>query len=338
MAMLVQGCSWLGIGGDEGWLRDREGEYLEARITPVMDIPAELDSYTIDQLYYIPPEAPGEREVYVVPPAPKPIDTRVREGVVIQRFGDRAWIVVGATPGQVWPTLRDYFATEGLPVASEDAVAGVVETEWVPQDDSDVRNRYRVRVEPGLHAGNSEVYILQVDDEGETAEGQAVTWPSDSENLEREATMLASLSMYLADRTDIYRGSSVSMLAGSIEAQGKARLDDSESGSTRLELRIDFDRAWSQVGQAIGNAEIELLSSDRDERRYIVSFTGTENQEEPGFFGRLFGRDEEVEARQFDVTLSDTADGILVEARVSDGAPAPYQQDLLVRTINDNLI
>ena len=88
--MLVQGCSWLGIGGDEGWLRDREGEYLEARITPVMDIPAELDSYTIAQLYYIPPEAPGEREVYVVPPAPKPIDTRVREGVVIQRFGDRA--------------------------------------------------------------------------------------------------------------------------------------------------------------------------------------------------------------------------------------------------------
>src|SRR5690606_26087020 len=74
-ALALPACSWMGIGGDDGWLRDRQGEYLNAEVTPRMDIPSNLDSFTIDDLYRIPPASSGERELYVTPPAPKPIDT-----------------------------------------------------------------------------------------------------------------------------------------------------------------------------------------------------------------------------------------------------------------------
>ncbi|ALO46557.1 outer membrane protein assembly factor BamC [Pseudohongiella spirulinae] len=332
-------CSWLGIGGEDGWLRDRQGEYLEARISPPMTIPQELDSFTIDELYYIPPESPGEREMYVIPPAPKPIDTRVREGVVIQRFGERAWIVIGATPGQVWPPLRDYWITEGITLAGEDPVNGVMETGWIPVEGGEQRHRYQVRIEPGLHAGNSEIYVRHVSDSGATPDGMPVAWPAESQSLERETAVLASISVYLADRTDIYRASSVSMLAGSIAVQGKARLDASRAGDTRLLLSVDFERAWSQINQAINNAEIVVLEADRDAARFRLQFSGDEGQDEPGFLARLFTRDrDEAELREFVLTLDESGGLITVRAEIAEGAPAPYQQDLLIRTINDNLI
>jgi outer membrane protein assembly factor BamC len=91
-------CTWLGIGGDDGWLRDREGEYLQAPVVARMDIPAELDTFTIDDLYLIPPPPVGDREFFVRPPPPKPIDSRIREGVVVQQFGERAWYRTTTNP------------------------------------------------------------------------------------------------------------------------------------------------------------------------------------------------------------------------------------------------
>jgi outer membrane protein assembly factor BamC len=339
MAGSMTACSWLGIGGDDGWLRDREGEYLEARITPPMQIPSELDSFTIDELYHIPELTPGDRAIYVTPPAPKPIDTRIREGVVVQRFGDRAWIVIGATAGQVWPTLRDYWSAENVVLAMENPEQGVLETIWLPQSGTNLRHKYRVQLEPGLHAGNSEIYVRHISDTGETPESMPITWPVESQNLERESAILASVSLYLADRTDIYRASSVSMLAGSIQLQGKARLIDANASETQLELRLDFDRAWSQLTQAINNANIEILDSVRDERRINVAFTGAESSEPPGFFGRLFGRGNDEPTRiDFIIRLTEADQVIRVQAETLSGESAPYEQDLLIRTVNDNLI
>lgn len=331
-------CSWLGIGGEDGWFRDRQGEYLRAEIAPPMRIPPELDSYTIDELYYIPEEGPGDRALYVTPPAPKPIDTRVREGVVVQRFGERAWIVIGATPGQVWPRLRDYWSTEQVALSMENTQEGVLETVWLPQSDTDLRHKYQVRVEPGLHAGNSEVYVRHVSDSGESAADEPAQFPSESDSQERENTILASISLYLADRTDIYRASSVSMLAGSIEVQGKARVVSEGAGDTRLMLRVDFDRAWSQLAQAINNADIEILESNRDDQLIQVSFTGEESEERPGFFARLFRRGGDSEPMAFNIRVTDTGQGISVQAEPVSGESAPFEQDLLIRTINDNLI
>ncbi len=333
-------CTWLGVGGEEGWLRDREGEYLRAPTVARMEIPPELDSFTIDDLYLIPPPPAGDREFFVRPPAPRPIDSRVRDGVVVQQFGDRAWIVVGATSGQLWPRLRDYWPTEGIALTREDPVAGVMESVWLSSDDDDTRHKYRVFVEPGLHAGNSEIYVRHVSDQGESAADEPREWPARSHSQERENLMLASISLYLADRVDLYRASSVSLLAGSIQAESKSRLLDQRAGDTRLELRIDFDRAWSQVSQSLGNANIDITDSDRDNRHFDVSFSGEETADRPGFFSRVFrrNRQDDVEVRQFRVELVDVEAGIEVRASTIDGSAAPRLQDLLIRTINDNLI
>ncbi len=340
LAIALSGCSWLGIGGDEGWLRDRQGAYLEASVAPRMDIPSDLDSFTIDDLYPIPPEPPGQDEYFVTPPAPKLMDSRVRDGVVVQRIGDRAWIVVGASPAQVWPRLLDYWPTNDIELSRADAPAGVMETTWLEEQDGDRRHKYQIRIEPGLHAGNSEIYVVEVNDDGSSAPDEPREWPERSQSQEYENGMLSAISLYLADRSDLYRASSVSLLAGDIEAASKANLLTGRGDTpTRLELRIDFERAWSQVNQALGDAGIEITASNRDERRFTVAFSGEESEDEPGFFARLFGGGgDEAEAVTFHVDLQPRDGAIMVEATPVSEEVAPRLQDLLIRTINDNLI
>ena len=57
-ALFLSSCGLIGgdsawFGGENGLFAD-EGGYQAAQVIPDMRIPAELDSYTIDQLYVIP--------------------------------------------------------------------------------------------------------------------------------------------------------------------------------------------------------------------------------------------------------------------------------------------
>lgn len=339
MLVVLPGCRFL--MGDNGPFRDRQGDYLVAPTAPVMSIPSNLDSYTLDELYVIPPPPPSD-QYFVRTPPPQPLDTNIREGVVVQRFGDRRWIVIGAEPAQVWPRLRDYWSAEQIPLTREDPVNAVTETAWLGTD-GDTRNKYQVRVEPGLHSGNSEVYVLQVSDDYISDPDAPIDWPTNSANLELEHAMLDRISLYLADRTDLYRASSVSLLAGSIAAEGKANIQPGPNGNT-LALRIDFDRAWSQINQALTNAGIAVSSSDRDAGTFTVSFAGIsdEDDEGPGFFGRLFGRgnDEVTELPEFVLHLQDEGQSIVVEAEQvtpANVANAELRNEL-IRAVHNNLI
>ncbi len=332
----LSGCSYL--TGDDGMFRDRQGDYLAAPTVAPMVIPANLDSFTLDELYVVPPALPEDKPTFVQAPAPRPLDTNIREGVVVQRFGDRRWIVIGAEPAQVWPRLRDYWSTAGIELAAEDPVSLVMETTW--QGEAGSRSKYQVRIEPGLHAGNSEVYVLQVGESYVTDPAASINWPANSASLELEHAMLDSVSVYLADRTDLYRASSVSLLAGSLEAESKASIVRTGDGETLL-LRIDFDRAWSQVGQALSNAEIEVTDSARDESYYSVVYTGVSEEDEPGFFGRLFGGGDDNDGviPAFTIRLITTEGLVTVIAEQTAGEVGDGElRDQLIRALNNSLI
>ncbi|MDX1489759.1 MAG: outer membrane protein assembly factor BamC [Pseudohongiellaceae bacterium] len=332
----LPGCSYL--MGDDGMFRDREADYITAPSIDPITIPDDLDSYTLDQLYVIPP-APQDRAFFVRAPAPAAIDTSIREGVVVQRFGDRRWIVIGAEPAQVWPRLQDFWTNSQIPLESENPIAATMVTEWIGNEGE--QDKYHVRVEPGLHSGNSEVYVVHVNEESVTDMTAPVDWPDESVVLQREHDMLERISVYLADRTDLYRASSVSLLAGSIEAASKARLERSARG-TVLHMDIDYDRAWSQIQQSLGNTDAQILSSDRSAGTFEVAYNGEIDEDDrPGFFSRLFGfGDDEIDAKTFSIVLTanDADTAVTVTASMQEGAAEPQLQDELVRSIHSNLI
>jgi len=331
-------CSYL--PGSNDMFRDRQGDYLVSPIAPPLSVPAELDSFTLEEMFPIPPQESVDGGDFITPPPPRELDYRIREGVIVQRFGERRWILIGATPGQVWPRLRDFWSTAQLSVAIENPVEGIMETDWLETEGREPE-KYRVRIEPGLHAGNSEIYVVQI---SQSALGNAATQGVDtSHDLERENTMLSAISLYLADRTDLYRASSVSLLAGSIEIDSKANIVRGAAGEFLLELNIDYERAWGQVGQSLSSAGVEIVDSDRDARFFNVLFAGVVSEEQPGFLKRTFSRGSNAndQPSRLIVRLSpQSTEGVITVTAESEMAGSDLErqrQDELIQAISDNL-
>ena len=85
-ALCLSSCGL--IGGDSAWfggengLFAEEGGYQTSQVIPDMRIPAELDSYTIDQLYVIPEPYSAGAEAFEEIPLPRPIEERRREAAM----------------------------------------------------------------------------------------------------------------------------------------------------------------------------------------------------------------------------------------------------------------
>jgi outer membrane protein assembly factor BamC len=328
--------------GDEGIFRDRGGNYNEALIFPPMEVPEELDSYTLDQLYVIPEQFALNLEELDGVPMPKPIETKRREGVIIQNLADRRWVVIDATPGQVWPLVRDYWTELQVILDYENPSSGIMETAWV-EVDSDLltRHKYQITIEPGLHSGYSEIYVRHFENLRSDRVPLIINWPEESSSPDLERQIVDSISQYLADRNDVYQASSASLLAGSIEAERKANIVENDDGEQILQLRIDYARAWVQIRQALESAEIVIVESDRDEKFFNVKFAGIiDEDDEPSLIGRFFGGNnvEVAIERDFVVRLVDLDSTVQIETQELEGTEEPSELPLeLLLVINDNL-
>ncbi len=339
LPILLTSCNYL--TGESGIFRDRTPDYRDAQVLPPMTVPPELDSFTLDQLYVVPEATPVNPVVFEQVPLPKPIETGGREGVIIQSINDSRWIVIDATPAQVWPLIRDYWGQLQVILDYENPSSGVMETAWLEVDSElETRNKYRIHIEPGLHSGYSEIYVIHLQNLRSEPVPAIVSWPEQSSSVERERQILDSISQYLADRNDVYQASSASFLAGSIESERKANIVTSASGSEVLQLRMRYERAWVVVRTSIETANIEIVEANRDEKYINIKYSGLETEEAPGFFGRLIGRgNDELANIDFNVKLLETGTTIDVIAETSDSSPeAQRLRDELLQVINENLI
>ena len=338
---VLSACNYL--MGDEGMFRDRGGDYAEAQIIPQMAIPEDLDSYTLDQLYVVPELFFTSNDAFEDIPKPKPIETQRREGVIIQSLAERRWILIDATPGQVWPMIRDYWTSLQIILDYENPSNGIMETAWVEaNNDRETRHKYRVIIEPGLHSGYSEIYMLHMENPRTDNIPIVLNWPETSNSPDMERQVMTSVSQYLADRNDVYQASSSSLLAGSIESESKANIVESASGDAVLELKVPYDRAGVQIRTALETAEIFIVDSDRDASFFNVRFAGiVAEEDEPGFIGRLFrsGDNEGDEtAKDFSVRLMETNDVINVVTEALEILDEDSQLTVeLLQVINDNL-
>jgi len=313
----LSGCSFL--VGDDGLFRDRQADYLEAPIEPQMRVPETLDSYTLDQLYVVPEQViPSEEDFARNVPRPKPLESNRPEGVVLRRYSGENWIVIAASPGQVWPRVREFWAQSGVNLDYENPIDGVMETEWMRSGPgAEGYDKFRIRIESGLHSGSSEVIVTHMARDAIPEAGSLVTWPAMSDSEDREFARLQEVSQYLADRTDIYSSSSASLLAGSLSGEQKANILDTEN-SQRLELRITATRAWAQVGQALERGEVEIVTRDADGFLFDVEFSGLDLEaDRPGFFSRVFNDDEATSLSvPVRIQIEETDSAVHVNARV----------------------
>ena len=355
----TSGCGWL--WGDEGYFRDRSTDYLEARQTAAMQMPANVDAKRIDPLLPVPAHiatstaTPQEFEV----PRPQAIGVSgaAASEFSLQKSGDSRWLVAQRSPAEVWPVARAYFENNGFRIAEERPQTGEFVTEWqTPAElapsmgrrvgsllsDSDNQVRARVRIEPGVVRGTSEVFVASVErEEGSSAD---VAFPARTGIASLEASLLDGM---LDDLSSTAEHGSVSLLAArNYDAPSRVSLTQDGAGNPVLNLSTDFDRAWSSVGRALELADVRVDDINRSLGVYYVNLAegAKKPEEEKGFISGLFGSEptkEEIDARaeRYQVRLTSNAGGdvqVSVEKDINTVAPEDVARRVLT-LIQENL-
>lgn len=300
-AILVAGLSSCSaLFGPEGFFRDRGDEYLHAHEIPEMTVPANLDAGAISELYVVPPisneyiDIDKEFEV----PRPNFIGNTAQAEVKIQKLEQRRWITMNSSPSDVWPRVQDFLDENKIPVMPTGSAVGEIETEWlVLSGENGSRDRYKIRIEQGIHTNSSEIHVIQMTVAAGEASKGGVQWPAVSVNPEREKWLLDKLAVYLTQ--DQKPGAS--LLAQSLGNSRKVDFVQPYQADPYLVFALDMDRTWASIGGALGQYPYAIVKADRDNGLFYFSYdTMPLDTEEPGFFCRLTNCDKRAEKKRMD--------------------------------------
>lgn len=292
IGVLVTGCSW--FGREEGVIINPDDDYLEAVQAPSLSIPADIARIQNSDFIPIPkiPEQVNPRFYPDSPPLPDAIySNEKRDDVRMQKLGSRNWLIVPEPVTTSWPKLKQFFADNGVGLILDEPSMGRLDTEWleISQEDAyrDVireilkenqaegilgegRNQISVKLEQGLRVDSTEIHIRHENDLMSSSENQGAEafWQVKSDSVDAERDVLNEIGAYIAAKVSEVTVSKVALEIGSVQ---KSELLRDSNGYPILRLKLDFQRAWATIGQALGNAEADIVELNREEREFIAN-------------------------------------------------------------------
>ncbi|WP_024329673.1 outer membrane protein assembly factor BamC [Thioalkalivibrio sp. ALR17-21] len=347
LALGTAGCAGTDDGGPV---------YQESRQAPDLEVPPELSAPDSRDGYRV-PDAPGERVSAREMQQPDTRQTGTPGGtgalapragevqvlpedsdVQIWRDGDTRWLTVDTDPDDLWNRLAAFWDSQNLPLERNEPEVGIMETQWAEDRagipfsgsrgfiartigglyDSNTRDRYRLRVERE-EDGRTAVYITHRGAEEQPVGEERFLWVSRPSDPELEAEMLNRLRLFL--------------LTGD-PGEGGQRADESEvqrvpgarieNVGDELVLRFDSDadQVWRHLGTRLDRSG--LLVDERDRRSGVHEVTyrpDSADEDEGGFFSRLFGRGDRRADTRYRIELSADNGQSLLRARNIDGEP-----------------
>lgn len=305
--MSISGCSSFSLFESKGI----DYKSAKSRETNTLEVPPDLVAPTGDNRYAV-PDTGGGAATYSAyskdrkeQPAAGEALLPEQEKVRIERAGTQRWLVVNATPDQVWPVLKDFWQEQGFIINLESKETGVMETDWaenrakIPQDvirrtlgkvfddlyTTPERDKFRTRIEKG--ASGTEIYISHRGMvEVYTSEGKDQTkWEPRPTDPDLEAEMLRRLMT----RFGVDEARAKSMLAKESTLEQAHVVKSGEASS--LEMDEAFDRAWRRVGLALDRIGFAVEDRDRAKGVYYVRYIDPQidnaSKKDEGLFSKL---------------------------------------------------
>jgi len=305
-----------------GYLRDRSNDYQQATQSPPLQIPQGLDEQfrPLDPLLPIPEQvADGRLDPDYKVPRPQALPGVAPSEFSLQGSDSSRWILALYPPAQVWPLALSYFSDRGIDLSSQNAQTGELTSTWHPlpagsNGAADGEFRMRVRIEPGVQRGSSEIFLASSQrPAGSRADVAFDERPvHDALNDRLLDELLAGLSQAAA------QGGAVSLLAAHFDSPGKVSMLEDDKGQPVLVLDTDFDRAWSSIGRALESAGLATDDRNRSQGLYYIS----NRQNTGGFWTRLWGSSQSARAHQIRLHQQDGQVRVTVE---QDGSNAPVE-------------
>jgi outer membrane protein assembly factor BamC len=349
--ILVVSCALHGCSGSlednlNEVLPDKEPQYKSSRSQAPLEIPPDLSPDALQDAMVIPGEegaatysqyaSAGQAPSVTAESAVLPQLSDVR----VERNGDKRWLVIDATPDQVWPRMRQFWLDNGILIRMEDPSIGIMETDWV-ENRADIpqgfirrflekistklysavtRDKFRIRLERGVEEGTTELYLSHRGAE-EVAQGDGFVWQPRPSDPELEAEMLNRMLVFFG----VNQEQATRLLVQTPDRQERARMIKESDGTVSLALDEDFSRAWRRTGLALDRVGFTVEDRDRSRGLYYVRYVDplAENAtEEEGWLSKLrFWGDEAAvpEVDAYLISLIDEGDATQVVVLNSEG-------------------
>jgi len=277
----------------------------------------------------------------------------------MRQDGER-WLRVARPADKLWGEVRDFWLESGFLLAVDQASMGLMETDWaenrakIPQDiirqtigkvfdslySTGERDKFRIRLERN-DSGGTDIFVTHrgMEEVYSSARKDSTIWQPRARDPELEAEFLRRLMV----RLGVSQEQSKAALAAAASAPAtapQARVVAAASGAPQVQLSEDFDRAWRRVGLALDRTGFTVEDRDRSKGIYFVRYVDPSvEKQEPGFFGKLFGRGSApLPTQQFQVVVRTEGQSSQVSVLDRTGAAAPAADaQRIVKVLADEL-
>lgn len=290
-------------------LQEDKIDYKSAQRGSTLEVPPDLTQLSRDSRYAMPggTATASGYESGATTSAPAATAIQKAGDVRIERAGNQRWLVIDRAPETLWGPVREFWKDNGFVLEVDQEKLGIMETDWaenrakIPQDfirstigkvfdslySTGERDRFRTRLERNA-AGGTEIYITHrgmIEVYTSTMKDQTVWQPRPSD-IELETEFLRRLMVKLGVTEEQAKA-----VVSTAPTQGLAK-QVTVAGAPALQFNDNFDRAWRRVGLSLDRTGFTVEDRDRSQGTYFVRFVPAraDNQEKPGFLGRLFGR------------------------------------------------
>jgi len=298
---------------------DRRGEYRKSEALPDLEVPPDLTTEALNDPMAIPNEEAttlSEFERRKNRQGSAVVDVA---GVDIQ--SGEQWLLVKGTIAGIWPELREFWKKKGYALELDDPDLGVLETGWLETGSdgiSVVRDKVSLFTESGKTPDTTIIFISGEKQEKIASGENDGQWITIEDSVELEKQMVSELNLFFygsdvpagASSLTVTAGvgSSAAVAAASAVSRPRAEMLNLGDDKVYLSLPHDFTRAWSLAEGAILKTGMFIEHDDRNKGIYYVLYSD-QNQEEESMLSKLkFWKDDEVEAQEYQLSLTGVGD------------------------------
>lgn len=343
-------------------LQEDKVDYKSASAAPTLEVPPDLSKLATETRYTVPgTSVTASSMARTAQAAPASSVALATVGDVrIEKLGNQRWLVVKRTPEQLWSPVRDFWQENGFLLTVDQPAVGIMETDWaenrakIPQDiirqtigkvfdslySTGERDKFRIRLERNP-SGGTDIFVTHrgMEEVYSSARKDSTIWQPRARDPELEAEFLRRLMV----RLGVSQEQSKAALAAAASAPAtapQARVVAAANGAPQVQLTEDFDRAWRRVGLALDRTGFTVEDRDRSKGIYFVRYVDPSvEKQEPGFFGKLFGRGSApLPTQQFQVVVRTEGQSSQVSVLDRAGAAAPAADaQRIVKVLADEL-
>ena len=245
------------------------------------------------------------------------------QNVEVKRDTRRRWLLVDMPPSEVWSLSKEFFRSFGFQIEKENQKIGILETDYLEIDTKvpdqslgairamlakalktqyglPIADKYRIRIESLDDPNQSEVY-LTLTSIGEVVQGELRVWQPREKDVELETEMLLNLMVFLgSDRFEAID----KIQTSNDKIESPVSVIKSASGYATLVFQYNKKQAWSYLGWALDELDVDIADRDVIDGSYYIKIT-----EDKGFFSKLLStvspsQTYQLIVRQLDETYS----------------------------------